>query len=205
MTVNWNGLRATTGAAALAVALVAGTPAQAKLYSFTLTETEIDNSTNVGSGVIDSNPNFTVDGYGQYDVSNATGYFQPIYTDSVHSGFSASIGQDGYINISTDAYGNGDHQHSQAFGSIDTSNLLTANAISSGLYDEFNSGTYTFTDPHGHWFSASGSGNFNPVSMTLRIGPPAPAPLVGGGLLSALAALLGLGMTRFARRGNVLA
>jgi len=43
--------------------------------------------------------------------------------------------------------------------------------------------------------------------MTLRIepAPAAPAPLVGGGLLSALAALLGLGMTRFGRRRNALA
>jgi len=47
--------------------------------------------------------------------------------------------------------------------------------------------------------------SLNPISMTFKIGPAAPAPLVGGGLLSALAALLGLGMTRLGQRKTVLA
>lgn len=59
----------------------------------------------------------------------------------------------------------------------------------------FNFGTYTGINIY----------TYEPSTLTIGSGPAAPAPLVGGGLLSALAALLALGMTWFARRGNVLA
>ena len=61
------------------------------------------------------------------------------------------------------------------------------------------------------WTIASEDGQYGSGFLNISnisFAPSAPAPLVGTGLLSALAALaalLALGMTRFARRGNVAA
>ena len=66
MTLEWNGIRASVGAVALAVALVVGAPAQAKWYQLTLTGVQEDGSTVTGSGWVDSNPTYSYSSYNDY-------------------------------------------------------------------------------------------------------------------------------------------
>lgn len=191
---NWNGLRAAVGAAALAIALVAGTPVQAKPYLFTVTATNSDSSVHEGSFVIDTAQKQGWNGYAFYSLLNPTGFFsfQTQPPSSIRTDFQIFGGMN-YLDIFNDS----DYQHSHAYGEIDLSQLITASAYSTGDYNDFNSGTYAFTGIFAaHSFGPSQFLDLSPVSMTLRIGPAAPAPLVGGGVLAALAAAIALLVTR---------
>ncbi len=222
MILNWNGLRASAGAAALALTLLAGAPAQAAMYKITMTEHDADGSTNVGSGIIDTANSYIYSGNGYfnayYNMTDFSGIFKPIYQNFGGQFYVENYGSNraGIYNSSYQTVGGIDfYQDNNMSGEISAESLFTPGAIANGQYDVFQLGQYDLGNSGGYFNMSTynyndGSytgtpSNFNPVSMTLRIGPAAPAPLVGGGLLSALAALLALGMTRFARRGNVLA
>ena len=100
-------------------------------------------------------------------------------------------------------------------GFLNTNPFVSAYFQNGGSLDGLNVGEYMLSSVSGNSLSKSYSSDnsqlissvftsFNPISASLSIGPAAPAPLVGSGLFSALAALLGLGATRLGRRKLVL-
>jgi hypothetical protein len=223
MGINWNGMRASAGAAALAIALVAGAPAQARMYKFTMTEQDADGSTNVGSGIVDTSSNYVYNSagsfIGNYSMTNSAGRAGPTY-NNFRSALNISNYNGGTVQIGTESFRtvNGTLYYVRNFigGQNPYLTLFAPASIASGLFDEFKHGQYDISnsfavselyifDLSTYQSTRTPLATFSPLSMTLQIGPAAPAPLVGGGLLSALAALLGLAMTRFGRRRNALA
>jgi hypothetical protein len=138
----------------------------------------------------------------------------------VFSIFYAERGTPSTVEINTNSQQQNAHsgftEYKSLSGEYNPVSMFTSDALTSGLYNEFKSGTYALSNPEGYSATYSydlpnydnGSqtgGELNLASLSLKMAPAAPAPLVGGGLLSALAALLGLGMTRLGRRRDVLA
>lgn len=217
------------GAAALTLALVAAAPAEAKLYTVTMTAGQAGASPITGSMLLDT---ATEDAYGDstftvhhFWLTNPTGFFRTTLQDTssgrtgelgighYNSGGNATLwmfnnayAQDGMISYS---------EQRNIYGQMgDIGNLFTPAAIASGRFDEFLPGEHAMSDFSGGMytdsydminFENSSSVDLNATSVSLRFSPVAPAPLAGGGLLSALAALLGLSATRLIRRRSALA
>ena len=212
MVLNWNGLRLSAGAAAMAFALVASVPASANIYKFTFS----DQGTEVGSFNIDSTPlsSFT-DGsyyYGEYSnvLGSGTGFFKTNYTqfwsDPSSNGFFVySDGGNPEMNGGTSSYGETLGNDYSYFGGMVGANFIADTNVSGSALDMFVPGTYSF---YPYYSGSYPSDQVLPQNLSLTIGPvgpAAPAPLAGGGILAGLVSLLGFGFTRFGRRRQALA
>lgn len=178
----WNWARVAASAAALACATLGGTSAYATPLKFTLTD-----GAHSSSWIQDSDPTplesfdsfYTIIGF-----ENASGYIQ-------------GNGSSTYVTAAFVNYVTG--VDVAAFGLTDNNNSLTY------LGDQLYSGTESAPHFSIGTYNLWGSGSEYPedaltASPTLTIGPAAPAPLVGSGLLAAVAALAGLGLTRLGKR-----
>jgi hypothetical protein len=209
MATKWNRMRLSAGAVALAVALAAGAPANAAIYKFTFS----DQGTVLGSALVDSNPYFssgdgsTYFGAGFNAVNGSgAGYFNTNfsqYHDGSGNGFYHSFYYTSrYFNIGTSSYdplNQNAFDYNAAYGEID--DLAFANFdLASGTFNGFKLGTYSLSNIGGY---SSSPQSF--TATTLTIGPAAPAPLAGGGILAGLISLLGFGFSRFGRRRQALA
>lgn len=206
MVTKWNRMRLSAGAVALAVALAAGVPANAAIYKFTFS----DQGNVLGSIDVDSiSYDSYFDGLGYYYVNfkpingSSSGYFQnsyPTFNDGsgnalrVYS-YNGGMGFDATTS-STDGIG---YDYNLTYGEV-SPNVLANFNLALGTYDGFGLGTYSLSSIGGY----SASGRSFPAT-TLTIGPAAPAPLAGGGILAGLVSLLGFGFTRFGRRRQALA
>jgi len=131
-----NGLRAAVGAAALAMVLVAGSPVQAKMYTITMTEIDVDGSTNVASTRIDSEKRFAFfDNLNQLEVGFDTpifsGFLKPIRNaTAAGSNFDFYARNGGMVSMRaySESHSNGldIYQSSAMEGSINILDLFTS-------------------------------------------------------------------------------
>jgi hypothetical protein len=211
MVLKWNGLRTAAGAAALAMALATGASAHANVYKFTFS----DQGTVLGSLNVDSNP--------QHSSGDGT-YYSGAYLSIPGSG--AGFFKTNYTQFFTDASSNGLHvfgdgikttfygsassydgtsvDYNYLVGSVAGSFIANGYVPGSAL-DMFVPGTYSFiTDGSGSYPNFQTLPRY--LSITIGpVGPSAPAPLAGGGILAGLVSLLGFGFLRFGRRQQALA
>ena len=216
-------------AAALVMALGASLSAQAAPTKLTFTEHDANGQTYTGGFQIDTPLATQLFGNGYYlnyfSVSNFTGIFQiPTnqsdknpFTDTTKPSIFADtnvpfvpFGLGGQTYAFSDVLNTGnDFQESGALIIANDPGIYTGNEFIFGNYDldltQFSGQIYgDHYDSIGNLVSSSAV-TLNPLSATLRVGPAAPAPLAGAGLLSALAALAALAMTRLLGRKGQLA
>lgn len=136
--MGFKGIRTASGAAALAVAAIAGSSANAAITDFTV----IRYGVAIGTFQVDSNPfnsyyGSNTDFDAQYTLINPTGYFQTSHQnvplDSDFNNLSVSNTGDGIsINFNTRSYDNNGNDSSGASGDVD-GNFISNGAMQSGL------------------------------------------------------------------------
>ena len=201
MAFKWNGIRATAGAVALAMVLAIGAPAQAATNFSGDMALPTWSTTNFGAG--DGSVNVSPSEVITLTSSNNGHSGQTEFSHFI-SDYTGSLSFDwSYSSADNDSMYDPAYYFQNIGGISNLVYLENSGALSS-------SGTATLNLVRGDTFGwgiasldgccGAGQLSINNVSYA----PRAPAPLVGSGLLSALAALLGLGATRLGRRKLVL-